>query len=145
VIKQEGFTLVEMLLSVAILSLLVGLSLPVYETFVRRNDLDITTQNVVSAFRRAATNARAVSGDSVWGVAVQSSAVTLFKGSSYASRDTGYDEVVSIPGSIGTSGVTEITFAKLTGAPSATGTVTLASTTNDTRAVAVNAEGMVDF
>lgn len=142
---QRGFTLIELLLSVTILTLLVGLSLPVYESFVRRNDLDITTQTAVSVIRRAQTYARGVNEDSVWGVRFQASDISLFKGANYVTRDTNFDETLPLPSSMTISGTSEITFAKLTGMPSQTSTITLESSTNDTRTVTVNAEGMVDY
>ena len=142
---ERGFTLIELLLSVTILTLLVGLSLPVYESFVRRNDLDVTTQTAVSMIRRAQTYARGVDEDSVWGVRFQASDISLFKGASYASRDASFDETLPLPSSVTISGTAEITFAKLSGTPSQTGTITLGSSTNDTRTVTVNAEGMVNY
>lgn len=143
--RQAGFTLIELLLSVAIIGVLSGLSLPVYESFARRNDLDLTAQSTVSAIRRAEVYARAVQGDSVWGVKFQSSGVTLFKGATYASRDTAFDETITLPGSVTISGLSEVQFAKLSAAPSTTGTVTLTSTANDTRTLTLNAKGMVDY
>lgn len=143
--KQAGFTLIELLLSVAIIGVLAGLSLPVYESFARRNDLDVTAQGVASAIRRAETYARAVQDDSMWGIRFQSSGVTLFKGTSYATRDTAFDETISVPASVTMSGLAEVQFAKLSAAPSTTGTVTLISTTNDTRTLTLNAKGVVDY
>ena len=140
-----GFTLVEMLLSVAIITLIVAVGTPVYETFVRRNDLDITTQTVAGMLRRAEVYARAVSGDSVWSVEFQSGTVTLFKGATFAGRDTGFDEAVSVPDSMSLSGLTEVQFAKLSGAPNTTGTLTLTSTANATRTITLNAKGMVTY
>jgi prepilin-type N-terminal cleavage/methylation domain-containing protein len=140
---ERGFTLVEMLLSLGIIALLTGLSVPVYNTFLARNDLDITTQGIVAALRRAQTYSRAVEGDSQWGVAVVSGKAVLFKGATYAARDTAFDETTTIAANVTTSGLSEITFAKLTAAPSTTGTTTL-STVNETRTVTINAEGMVE-
>ncbi len=143
--SQHGFTLVELLLSVAIMTMLIGLSLPVYETFVRRNDLDLTAQNIAGAIRRAETYARGAKNDSTWGIEFLSSGVTIFKGSTYSTRDTSYDETVSLPGSVSISGDSEMIFSKLSGAPDAAGTVSLSSSTNDTRTIAVNAKGMVSY
>ena len=55
--RQAGFTLMEVLLSMAIISILVGLSMPFYESFVRRNDLGLATQTVSAMLRRAETYA----------------------------------------------------------------------------------------
>jgi prepilin-type N-terminal cleavage/methylation domain-containing protein len=143
--RQAGFTLIELLLSVAIIGMLAGLSLPVYESFARRNDMDLVAQNTVGAIRRAESYARAVQGDSVWGVKFQSSGVILFKGATYATRDAAFDETITVPGSVALSGLTEVQFAKLTAAPNTVGTVTLTSSTNATRTLTLNAKGMVDY
>lgn len=141
----QGFTLIELLLSIAVMTILIGLSLPVYETFTRRNDIDLTTQTIAETIRRAETEARGVDEDSVWGVNFTATTATLFKGTTYASRDTNFDEVVTLPSSVTQSGLGEMTFAKMTGFPSTTGTLTLTSTTNTTRQVTVNAKGTVDY
>jgi prepilin-type N-terminal cleavage/methylation domain-containing protein len=140
-----GFTLLEVLLCVAILGALMGLSIPVYESFTRRNDLDLTTQSLAAALRRAETYARLQNGDSDWSVEIQSSAVTLFKGTNFAGRNTNFDEVLSVPGTITPSGLTEVQFSRFTAAPNTTGSITLTSTTSDTRTVTLNAKGTVDY
>ncbi len=143
--KTAGFTLLEMLLSVAIISMLVGMSVPVYESFVRRNDLDLIAQQLASVIRRAETYARAVAYDNAWSVEITSTTITLFQGTSYATRNTAYDESVTIPASVTPSGLSEIQFAKFSASPNTTGSITLTSTTNSTRTVTVNAKGMVDY
>ena len=142
--RMRGFTLVEMLLSVSIITLLVGLSVPVYATFVGRNDLDVTRQGLVEALRRAQTYARAVDGDSTWGVAILSSQAVLFKGASYATRDAAFDEIIPMGGNVTNTGG-EIVFSKLSGTPNASASTTLTqTTTNDSRTVTINAKGMVE-
>lgn len=143
--KAKGFTLIEMLMSVGILATLAALSLPVYQSFYNRNELDLTAQNLASALRRAQTYARGSLGDSQWGVSIQSGAITLYKGASFAGRDTAYDEVSTIATSTNVSGLSDILFAKLSGAPAATGSVTFTNTNNETRTVTINAEGMVSY
>lgn len=142
--KQRGFTLVEMLLSVSIITLLVGLSVPVYATFVGRNDLDVARQGVVESLRRAQTYARAVEGDSTWGVSILSNRAVVFKGASYAARDTAFDENIIFGGGV-SSTAGEVVFAKLSGTPNTVGGITLTQTsTNDTRTVNINAKGTVE-
>jgi prepilin-type N-terminal cleavage/methylation domain-containing protein len=143
--NERGFTLIEMLLSVGIIALLAGLTTPVYQSFNNRNELDITAQSLASALRRAQVYARSVHGDSQWGVEIQSGAITLFKGSVFASRDTTYDEVSVISSSTAVTGTSEILFAKLSGAPASTGSVTLTDINNEVRTVTINAKGMVSY
>lgn len=143
--RQRGFTLLEVSLSMVVIGVLAGVSLPIYNTFAVRNDLDLTTQQVANTLRRAQTYARGMEGDSAWSVKVQSSAVTLFKGTNFAARDTGFDEVIAMPGSASASGLSEVQFAKLSAAPNTTGSIILTSNSNDTRTITVNAKGMVNY
>lgn len=143
--RQSGFTLIEVLLSVAIISLLVGMSLPVYESYVRRNDLDITAQSIVAMFRRASTYARGANEDSAWSVRVENTKATLYQGIDFVNRDTATDEVILLPSSVTSSFIGDLQFSKLNATPSVTGSMILSSTTNDTRVISVNAKGMVDY
>ena len=139
---QGGFTLVEMLLSVTIITMLVGIGLPVYFSFNNRNSLELNTESVVSLIQRAENYARAMNGDSAWSVEFQAGTVTLFKGTNFAGRSTGFDETVSVNQTL--SGLTEVQFAKFSGLPNTTGSVTLTSG-NDTKTITLNAKGMVDY
>lgn len=141
----KGFTLIEVLLSVAIIGLLTGVSLPIYASFANRNDLEVTTENIVRSLRRAQSYSRGVNYDSQWGVAIQSGTIVVFKGATYATRDTAFDEATIIPNNVSTSGFSEVAFSKLYGAPSATANINLSTINNDTRTVTLNAEGMVNY
>jgi prepilin-type N-terminal cleavage/methylation domain-containing protein len=143
--SQGGFTLIEVMMSVTIIAILVGLSAPVYETFVRRNDLDLVTQNIASTLRRAEAYARSGNGDADWSVEIQTSTATLFQGTNFAGRNTNFDETVAIPTSVTRSGLSEVQFTKFTSAPNTSGTITLTSTTSSTRTITINAQGMVDY
>lgn len=142
--SKQGFTLLELLLSVAIIAILAGLSLPVYRTLLSKNDLDIATTTTAQSLRRAQMLSQAVDGDTTWGLKIQSSSIVIFKGASFASRDTTFDETFSMPSTIGVLGTTEIVFAKMTGLPQSTGTVSLTSET-DTKTVTINGKGTVTF
>lgn len=141
---KKGFTLLELLLSVAIISLLAGLSLPVYRTLIIKNDLDVATTTIASSLRRAQVLSQAVDGDTTWGVKVQSGSITLFKGTSFTARDTNFDEVFDAPTAIGVAGVTEVVYTKFTGLPQTTGTINL-STEADGRSVTINEKGTISY
>jgi prepilin-type N-terminal cleavage/methylation domain-containing protein len=144
-IGSKGFTLIELLLSVTIIGIIMTLTTPVYQSFLTRNDLSNNTEAVASSLRRAVTYARGVKEDSVWGVKVLGSSIVVFKGTTYASRDTTFDETTSFPNTLTASGMDEITFSKLSGVPSTTGTITMTANTTDTRTVTLNAKGMVAY
>lgn len=141
----RGFTLIEALISVTLISLIVGMTLPFYGNFAARNDINIAQEDVARMMRRAQAYARAGYGDSTWGVRLQNGSATLFRGTTYATRSAAYDEILSFP-AINVSGVTDVVFSKMTGYPSATGTTTLASTAvNVTKTISLNVYGTVNF
>jgi prepilin-type N-terminal cleavage/methylation domain-containing protein len=143
--RIRGFSLLEMLLSVAIIGMLAGVSLPLYNSFLARNDLDIAAQQVAETLRRAQIYARGMKNDSAWSVERPSSTtVVLFRGINYGGRDTAYDEPVSLNG-ITASGLSEVQFAKLTGLPNTTGSITLTTNVGETKTVTINAQGMVEY
>ena len=143
--NNAGFTLIEMMLSVAVIAIIGGISVPIYQSFQVRNDLDIAAVTTAQSLRRAQVLAEAVDGDTSWGVEIQSGNITVFKGVSYASRDTNYDEVSDVPTSITSSGLSEVVFTKFTGLPASTGTITLTSNANETRTITINAKGMASY
>ncbi len=143
--KGEGFTLIELLLSISVIMLIAGLSAPVYQSFQVRNDLDIATVTTAQSLRRAQMLSQAVDDDTSWGVKVQTGSVVLFKGANYAARDTAYDEIFDVPGSIAPSGVSEIVFTKFTGLPQTAGTIIYTSNANETRTITINVEGAISY
>lgn len=142
--SSHGFTLLEVLLSVATIAILAGLSVPVWRTVQTKNDLDVATVTLAQTLRRAQVLSEAVDGDTSWGVKVQSGSITLFKGTSFAGRDTNFDEASDISTALSIAGVTEVVYAKFSGLPQTTGSTTLA-TANDARSVTLNEKGMVSY
>jgi prepilin-type N-terminal cleavage/methylation domain-containing protein len=143
-VRQRGFTLIEMLLSVSIIAIVSALSLPLYQVFQNKNDLAVVSESVGQALRRAQVYARAADDDAQWSVEIQSTAVTLFRGTNFVGRDASYDEAVSIPAGVNVTGLTEVQFAKMTGLPNTSGSITFTSArTGDVETVSINAKGMV--
>lgn len=142
---MRGFTLIEMLLSVALIGIIAAIGTPIYQSFQVRNDLDIATQTIVQNISRAKILARSMDRNSAWGVKIQTGDVTLFQGSSYNNRDITLDESTAISTSITTSGTLEYVFAKFTGYPSSAATTTLTSQLNETRTITVNTRGSVGY
>ncbi len=143
--STRGFTIIEVLLSVVLLSMIAGMSVPFTRIFLERNDLDQTTMTLAQTFRRAQFMSIAQDGDSAWGVKVTPSAILLFKGASYVTRDQLLDESTSIVPSIQFSGLDEVVFQKGTGIPSTTGTSTFTARSNEIRNVTINQKGMVNY
>lgn len=141
---KRGFTLVELLLSIATIGILSAIVAPVLVGTQTKNDLDMAVSAWVSSLRRAAILSRGVDGDTSWGVKAQSGSIVLFRGVSYAARDNSFDEVFSEPATITVSGVNEVVMTKFTGYPETTGTTTF-SNFSDSATLTINSRGMVDY
>jgi len=142
---KNGFTLIEVLLSIALITVLAGVAVPTYFTLFAKNDLDVAKNQVAQSLGRAAFLSLSSDGDTTWGVKILTGSVIIFKGANYAGRDVDYDEIYSISSSIIISGLTEFVFNKLTGLPQTTGSITLTSVNGDTRTITINSKGTVSY
>jgi len=143
--SSRGFTLVEMLIVLALLGAIAAVGIPVYYTIQGRNDADVAVQSIALSLRRAQLLSEGSSGDSVWGVHMATGTVTVFRGASYASRATSFDEVNDLSPAITASGVNDVTYSKVYGLPSATGTMLLTSKADGTRTITINTKGGVSY
>lgn len=141
--QVRGFTLLELLLAVAIIVGLGFLSAPVYIQYQTNNDLLLARDIAAQSFRRAQLYAQGSKGDSGWGVYVGSGLLTVFRGSSYATRDTGFDEVYDISSALSVSGDTEVIFDSVTGETASGGLITFTSPYNQSATVVFNEKGAV--
>lgn len=141
----SGFTLLEVLLSIALITILAGVSLPAYYTLFSRNDLDVAKNQVSQSLGRASFVSSASVGDTTWGVKVLSGNIIVFKGASYAGRDASFDEIYSMSPSVTPSGLSEIVFSKMTGFPQSIGAIILTSTNGETRTITINSKGSVSY
>lgn len=141
----RGFTLLELLLSIATLSIITSIGIPVYQSFQNRNDIDVAAQAFVQQSRRAMILSRGVDGNSSWGVYATTSAVTLFQGTNYALRNAALDELIEISSTIELSGTQEYVFTKFTGFPTTTGTTVFSHPNNETRIVRINEKGTIQY
>ena len=142
---RRGFTLMEALLSIALIGVIASIGIPIYQIFQNRNDLDIAAVTFVQSARRAQLLSRAVDGDERWGVRVDPGSITLFTGDDFPSRDQERDEVFDISGTISVSGMQETVFERFTGEPQATGTLTLTSINDETRNITINEKGRIEY
>lgn len=144
-LKARGFSLVEIILVIAITGILLAAAYPVGTNFLARSAYNNTINEVTSSLRIAQLNSTAGKEDSVWGVYLTSSDVTLFKGTNYASRDTTYDVVYAVPTTVALSVVpAEVIYDQLTGDPNSPLSLTIASSAGETTVVTVNEVGTVD-
>jgi len=141
---SKGFTLIEVVLSIAIIVVIFGIAAPVYQDYQIRNGVDISVNTIAENLRRAQILSMAVDGDSNWGVNILNNEITLFRGVNFATRDVIFDEVSEILPVISHSGLNEIVFSKLNGLPNTTGVINL-STSSNVRTISINEKGILTY
>lgn len=152
----KGFTLLEILIVIALFGIVVGLSIPFYQSFQVSNQLDTTTFEIVQALRRAQASTMAGEDNQIFGVHFESQKFVLFRGfrgDIYLPNDQ-YNEINEIPKTltISTSFGQNISFSKIKGEvslppppiPAFPWKITLHSTTNESKIIQINAKGTID-
>lgn len=66
--KQKGFTLIEIILIIALFALIIGLTAPYIWTYMARQQLAVAAEDVVSNLRRAQNKAIINQENTKWGV-----------------------------------------------------------------------------
>jgi prepilin-type N-terminal cleavage/methylation domain-containing protein len=142
--SSHGFSLIEVLLAIALLTVVIGVSLPVYQQTQNQNAAILAANAIEQSVHRAVLLARTGQQDGDWGVKIASGSVTLFQGASYAARNTDYDEVYAIPSTVTFSATPEIVFAKHTGVTSSGATIAVSSTSGGGATLAISTTGIVN-
>lgn len=141
--RQKGFTLIELVLVVAIVSLLGLLTLPFFSRFFNQNAVSNAVDQLTGELRKAQVYSMVGKQNGPWGVSYNSNTITLFQGNTYATRNTGLDEKFNVNPAITISGITEVDFSRLTGTPSATPVIVI-SGTGTSKTITLNSLGIVN-
>ncbi len=80
---QQGFSLVDMVIAIGIMSLIAAVIILSFSQFRARKNLDAAVEMVMVAFSQAHLDTISSKNDSPYGVAVQSDEVIYFKGATY--------------------------------------------------------------
>ncbi|KND51640.1 MAG: hypothetical protein ABA06_00065 [Parcubacteria bacterium C7867-001] len=140
--KKRGFSLLEIVLAVALVTLVFSGAMFAFESIPAQHDLSDAARAGETLLWLASARARAMSEDDSWGVHFANDAITLYKGTSFASRDTSFDERISV--FVTVSGTTDYVFSKGTGYPLSVGETTLSSDSLvESRTISASAYGAI--
>lgn len=140
---EKGFTLVEILLTVAMLAILATLTIPLGLNFLKGQQLEGSTQEVIQTLRRAQLKSMSMEGDSNFGLYLTNDNYILFKGDVYTPGDP-YNEVFSFPEALTVSGLAQVVFTKVEGLANNTGNIIL-TIDNTSRTIEVNNFGKISL
>lgn len=146
---MRGFTLIELILVIAIISIVATLSVPFIQIFQTSSDFYTHVDTITKTLRKARHLAVTGKNGSDWGVYFDNieKKIILFKGNNFAARDTNYDleekyaDIFSVNADFGN----EIYFALYSGLPSAYGTVTASTiVNNDIKYINIQSFGLIN-
>jgi len=139
--SAAGFTFLEIILVVAILTVVFGLGIPILYQFYTRYQLDSEYQLLHSLLAQARNSAMINRNESSHGFFMDSNNFMVFQGSSYASRSASEDRIFPRSGAISVNGPAELVFSSLAGA-TASSTFILNNAYSQ-KTVYVNSEGLI--
>lgn len=116
----KGFTFIEIILVLAIVLTIGTMAASFSGNFFFSKNVSNFYEMFRSNIRQAQLYSMEGRGGSEWGVALRGRSLILFRGSSYASRESTFDEAVSIPGIVVFSGFDEVIMERGTGRLSGT-------------------------
>ncbi|MDP3975175.1 MAG: hypothetical protein Q8P88_02745, partial [Candidatus Jorgensenbacteria bacterium] len=103
-----------------------------------------TTRDMVSVLRRAETFALANASSSSYGVSFRVDRAVLFRGATYASRETAFDEEHVLSPSVVVSAPGDVVFAPLSGMPGAATSITVGNGFRS-QGIDVNVHGVISW
>lgn len=143
-----GFTMLELLVVLGIISILAVLTGRTFSTYAFRQQFQRDVVTVERSIIEQRSKTLASLQNSSYGIYVASTSLVLFEGTTYSASDP-TNEIVYFLGTVATTsfsnGLSELWFAKITGTPSATGTITLLNKkANSSTTISLYASGLIE-
>jgi prepilin-type N-terminal cleavage/methylation domain-containing protein len=144
--NQKGFTLIEILIAIAILVLLTYVIIGAFFSFNRNQALDKDVSKVTLALEEARQFTLFSKESSQYGIHFDPTEVILFKGSTYSSGDpenvsTKLNSLINISTINLLGGGNEVIFERLTGETNQSGTITLEDNNTPPKIKTITIEG----
>lgn len=129
--NQKGFSLLELLIVIAILALILATVLPSFTNFRRSSLLNTETMNIVTLVNRARLLSVSAKNDTHYGIHFEAGKVVLFDAAAAYSSTDPTNEVYNAPSGITISSIvvngggSDVLFDKITGETSNNATTTI--------------------
>ena len=146
---QKGVSVIEILIIIAIISALIAVIALPFGSFRSRQALENTTALAVSVLTEARARTMAGLGDTNYSVLFEANQLTLFSGPTYSSSHPDnevfvYEQPVTLQSISVSGGGSKITFDRLKGTTSNSGSVILTIPSGDTRSLSVSGSGSIN-
>ena len=115
---KKGFTIMEILIVIALIAIFLGLTVPFGMDFYRQQVLEEVAAEISNTLKTAQSYAQTGRGSSSWGVRFFEEEFVLFMGNNFSERDETRDRVFDFPSGINVPGeIEEVVFEIGTGYP----------------------------
>ncbi|MBA3733347.1 prepilin-type N-terminal cleavage/methylation domain-containing protein [Patescibacteria group bacterium] len=147
---KKGFSIIELLMSLAIIGLLTTIILTSFVSFRKNQSLSKDTETIVETLRQARNQTLSSKNSSNYGVHIESSKIVLFTGSTYVVNTASNQEFIlnstdNILSITLAGGGSEVVFNRLTGETSQNGTVVVSSAgISKTKTVTIYKTGVIE-
>lgn len=142
--KTKAFSLIEIILVIALMAIVAQLSIPAFMSMKTRNDFDLAETQVLQGLRRAKALAMAGTNDSNWGVYFSEKTFTIYCGNDFSTRDAARDEATTVNINISLPDQTDVNFEKNTGALDQSTSLTI-SDSSVTDNITITESGLIDY
>lgn len=147
--SDRGLSYTELLVVIAVMAILATVLVGVFRNMNEASALRVSAQEVDTVLRAAQNNTLASNDSTVYGVHIDTDAVTLFVGQTYdplsASNTVYVFQGTVVATTSLTGGVNDVVFARLTGYPSATGTIEVSNSGHTaTNTITIHGTGLVE-
>ncbi|MFA6295974.1 MAG: prepilin-type N-terminal cleavage/methylation domain-containing protein [Patescibacteria group bacterium] len=146
---MRGFTLIELILVIAISATLAALAVPTIGQFSNRTQIDATETEIISALRLAQAKAMAVEQDSKFGVYFDNvnQKFYIFRGLNFGDNPSenieyNYPNVINVAQSFTGN---QADFEKLFGTTTDTGNIVITNNIGQTRTINVSSVGKIEY
>lgn len=148
-LRHQGFTIIELVIVIALLAVIAGLSLQVFMQYGRYQAYQQTVSEIAFLLVQTQADARVARFDEHHGIYFSSDSITQFRGNQYNASDTN-NLVTTFPGVTITPTLTgatnEIRLQKVSALPSATGTISIVGTTYPaTTTFSISPAGVIEY
>lgn len=150
-INKHGFTMIELILSLTLISIIFGFTMLYYRNSQIRADINSQAQNIAHHLRLAQSSASSGLQNTNHGVHFETSSYTIFKGPSFNLSDSSnftinLPETITINNINLNGGENDIIFSKINGETENYGTISINSTQiNKTVTITVTSVGSINY
>jgi type II secretory pathway pseudopilin PulG len=136
---NKGFTAIETLLTLGIVAITAGMSIPLYQNYQIRSDLDLAVAQTLHNLSSAQLKSQTGEEDGQWGAYIPDG--TVFMGENFITRDEDFDSTIVLPVGISVFGIEEVMYSRVYGVPSPTGEIILEASSGERRIITINEDG----